>query len=216
MSATCRTKCQHIAATKIKTAGQWIAIKQDINAVQWAHPTETAAPPSLAFRPWKFCQNRGDNIAKQRFCIGTSHMITGKEKPALWRVLFAQRLTRYPDRCHKSGNCRFWRVNTRAAFFNHTIGLGYRNSPRINRQMARPTQPIYAGLICPYTQIIKRGLYGTGEMLRRHGLHSCRDFLANKFNQQISHAIPPHLPQSRLHNTHVPAPAPARYKRRVR
>ncbi len=184
--------------------------------MQWAHPTETAAPPSLAFWPWKFCQNRRDNIAKQRLCISACHMITGKEKPALWRVLFDQRLTRHPGRCHKSGNRRLWRINTRAAFFNHTIRLRYRNAACINGQMSRPTKTIYAGRICPHPQIIKRGFYGGGEMLRRHGLHSCRDFFADKFNQQISHAIPPHLPQSRLHNTRVPAPAPARYKRRVR
>ena len=184
--------------------------------MQWAHPAETAAPPSLAFWPWKFCQNRRHNIAKQRYCIAAAHIIAGKEKSTLWHVLFAQRLTRHPGRCHKSGNRRLRRINTRAAFFNHTIRLRCRDTVCINGQMSWPTKAIYASRICPHTQIIKRGFYGGSKMLSRHGLHSCWNFFTDKFDQQISHAIPPHLPQSRLHNTRVPAPAPARYTRHAR
>ena len=65
MPATCCAKVQFLSATKIKTTSQGLPIKQDINTVQGAHPTKTAAAPSLAFWPGKFCQNGRNDIAKQ-------------------------------------------------------------------------------------------------------------------------------------------------------
>ena len=94
MPTACCPKCHRLGIAKIKTASQRLPVKDDINAVQWPHPTETAAAPSLTFRPGKLCQNIGDNIAKQRGCIGTSDMATGKEKPPFRGIFFGQRLAR--------------------------------------------------------------------------------------------------------------------------
>ena len=201
---------------KVQRTGQWHPVKQQVDPVQRPHPAEPGCPPALAFRPGEFRQDRCHHLWQQVGGCGAGLFDMGKQEGAFRRVLCGQLVTGEPGGFQETLNGLVRRIGARPAAFLGQIRLPVRQPLDIKSEMTRRDEMPDIGAVDIKACLCQLALHHVLQVPRSRNLHAGRNFLGNQFQQKISHYLPPFRRRSTPRNSRAPAPAPARYRRRVR
>ena len=220
MAAACRREGKRCPA-KVQLAGKRRPAEQQVDAMQRPHPAEPRGAPALAFRPGKLGKDLGKHRGDQSGRSNPGTLDPREQEPPLRRVLLDKPVAAQAGRFQEPLDGLVGRVGPWPAPLLADILLPFGDAVDIERQMTRRHEP--AGRAMRQPGLAKAGQHQPFKVGRRPRLHAGRNFLADDLDQKVSHRRPPHpcpprwcRRRSRPRSSRVPAPAPARYRRRVR
>ncbi len=180
--AVTRRQTAHLKRHHLRAA---LIMQNTKNAVQRAHPAKAALPPAHGFWPRKPAQDLRHHLRhniRRRLPLFVDHR---KIDRSFFSLAQFQLFLGQPCRAQKPRNRLVRRVPARAFT---VLGLVRRTGQNTrNRQTQPPWRKKRRRPAIGDPRLYQPFGHQTPQIIRRLGLHACRDFLAEQFKQQIGH-----------------------------